>query len=177
MADIVEMLNKKSKTELLELIQELLINGDLFEENLLKCIMITEMTEYEVMIVDKLKSKLSLLVEEKEYIAQCLDKRTNTKTSTILFGNKKFDAFLVGYKLNKYFDMLWKNYPKRTAKETAKKAFNKFIKDFKYGVVDKIIIELDERIKKYAQQCEELGTDDKYILMFSTYLNQKRFND
>jgi hypothetical protein len=177
MADIIEMLNKKSKTELVELIEELITDGDLLVENLTKHIKVIEMTEYEITIIEKLKTNLSLLLEEKEYITQCLNKRTNTKISTIFSGNKKFDAFLVGYKLNKYFDMLWKNYPKRTAKETAKKAFNKFIKDFKYGVVDKIIIELDERIKKYAQQCEELGTDDKYILMFSTYLNQKRFND
>lgn len=176
--EIEKQLNSKTKNELITLIMSMIEDELLSAENLLKYLIPKNLNEFEIHILEKLKiGKQSLTEAEIEFVQVCLAKKQNVKISSILSSTKKFEASVVKYKLNKCFNILWKLYPKKVGKSVGEKAFNKYISQFKYGMLNEVIKNLSYQVHKYAKWCEQNGTEYQFILMFSTYFNQKRFLD
>ena len=63
----------------------------------------------------------------------------------------------------------------RKLAEIAYKAFVKVFYEFKYGDIDKAFMQLKKRLEQYIYSIQ--GNDKQFILHFSTWLNQKRWND
>lgn len=175
MCDFVVELNKKSKNEIVDILLEMIENKDLQEEILGKYIKTEELSTYQQTIVDKLKNEIPLTEEEIIYTKNCLSKRNNAKINTILAGNKKFDAYLVDYKLQKYFENAWKIYPLKVGKELGKKAFYKLLGVEKYSELTNKGNYITQRIKAYNDYCDENDKDKQYILHFSTFCNTKKY--
>ena len=70
-----------------------------------------------------------------------------------------------------YFDRFWESYPRKEAKQTAKKAFEKLNPD---EALLQTILEAIERFKRSAQWQEENG---RFIPHPSTWINQRRWED
>lgn len=173
--DVLTALNKKTKTQLVDLFEEMINGGDISLNNLLKYLEISGFTDEERVICEKLDNNFVLNAKEKSYISTCLDKRGKAKISTILEGNKKFDKFIVEYKLNRYFVIAWTHYPRRIGKDLGKKAFFKLLKDKRLRELDNYCKYIIQRIEKYKEYCEENETDEQFILHFSTFCNSKKY--
>jgi hypothetical protein len=172
---ILEELNKKTKTELINLFEEMLQNGDLLKDNIEKYFLAQELSTYEQEIVDKLKSKQPLSNMNKEYISECLNKRQKTKVSTIFSGKNKFDSFIVEFKLKNYFDKAYSIYPRKVGKELGYKAFVKLLANVKYVDLSKYAQYILNKIQLYANQCAENETEEQFILHFATFCNSKKY--
>ena len=134
-----------------------------------------ELSEQEKLIIDNLKNGKDLTLEEKTHIAEITKPKLKVKCKSLIKSKNKFIAFIVEYKINTLFNILWKNYPKKVGREIAHKAFVKVFYEFKYGDVDKAFMQLKKRLEKYIYSIQ--GNDKQFILHFSTWLNQKRWND
>lgn len=175
--EIENRLNAKTKNELVYLMVGLVENNLLLAEKLLKYLTPKSLNEFEIHILEKLKNSITLTQAEIEFVQNCLEKKQNVKISSILSNSRSFEASVVKYKLRKCFNLLWKLYPKKAGKSVGEKAFYKYISQFKYGVLNEVIKNLSYQMHKYAKKCEENGVEQQFILMFSTYFNQKRFLD
>ena len=72
------------------------------------------------------------------------------------------------------FEELWKAKPKRAGSNPKELARIKFLRAVANGVDPEKIV---AAAHAWAKQERENGTEEKYIAMVSTWLNQKRFND
>lgn len=70
------------------------------------------------------------------------------------------------------FDLFYKAYPRKVSKNPARTAWKKLIKDATFDP-DLVI----RNAENFAQTCELLKTETRYILHPSTFLNQKRYED
>lgn len=70
-----------------------------------------------------------------------------------------------------YFDRFWESYPRKEAKQTAKKAFEKLNPD---EAILQTMLEAIERFKGSAQWREENG---RFIPHPATWINQRRWED
>ena len=70
-----------------------------------------------------------------------------------------------------YFDRFWESYPRKEAKQTAKKAFEKLNPD---EALLQTMLEAIERFKGSAQWLEENG---RFIPHPATWINQRRWED
>lgn len=134
-----------------------------------------ELSEQEKLIIDDLKNGTDLSLEEKTHIGEITKSKFKVKCRSLIKSQNKFIAFIVEYKINTLFNMLWKNYPKKVGREIAHKAFVKVFYEFKYGDIDKAFMQLKKRLEQYIYSIQ--GNDTQFILHFSTWLNQKRWND
>lgn len=173
--NIVEELNKKSKIEIINLIEDMIENGDLQHSAVEKHLQTKELSTYEQEIVDRLISKQPLSEKDKEYISECLSKRQKTRVSTIFSGKNNFDAFIVEFKLKNYFEKAYSIYPRKVGKELGYKAFIKLLSNVKHCDLEKYIQYIISKIQWYSNQCIENETEEQFILHFSTFCNSKKY--
>lgn len=69
------------------------------------------------------------------------------------------------------FDALWAEYPKKNGKKNAFESYQRALKD---GVTDEVIA---DGIKRYKEHIATKHTEDKYILIGSSYFKQRRWED
>lgn len=69
------------------------------------------------------------------------------------------------------FEALWAEYPKKNGKKNAFESYQRALKD---GVTDEVIA---DGIKRYKEHIATKHTDDKYILIGSSYFQQRRWED
>lgn len=170
-----ELLNKLTKIELIDFINELISNNELTTETIKNYLCVKEMSSEEVEILDKLKNSISLNETEKQLIRVALDKRNNTKLNSILHGKDKFIKSLVEIKIQKYFSLCWENYPKKVGKSVGYKAFVKLVRDFKLKDFDSGCMYILQKIKSYKQTCENEQKEEQFIMHFATFCNSKKY--
>jgi len=171
----MNILEKVERQQLIAYI-ETLVNEELItEQDIVDYFSPQPLTEEQTNIVVKLKEKNDLTLEEKEIISVAIQPKQNIKAKSLLKGKSAFVKFLVEYKLDTMFNVLWKNYPRKVSMQVSKKAFIKLFSELKYKDLDKVFVELRNRLQSYIYSCQ--GKDQQFILHFSTWLNQKRWND
>lgn len=69
------------------------------------------------------------------------------------------------------FESLWEEYPKKNGKKNAFESYKRALKD---GVTDEVIA---DGIKRYKEHIATKHTEDKYILIGSSYFQQRRWED
>lgn len=69
------------------------------------------------------------------------------------------------------FEALWAEYPKKNGKKNAFESYQRALKD---GVTDEVIA---DGIRRYKEHIAEKHTEDKYILIGSSYFQQRRWED
>lgn len=69
------------------------------------------------------------------------------------------------------FEALWEEYPKKNGKKNAFESYQRALKD---GVTDEVIA---DGIKRYKEHIAAKHTEDKYILIGSSYFQQRRWED
>lgn len=69
------------------------------------------------------------------------------------------------------FEALWAEYPKKYGKKNAFESYQRALKD---GVTDEVIA---DGIKRYKEHIATKHTEDKYILIGSSYFQQRRWED
>ena len=69
------------------------------------------------------------------------------------------------------FEALWAEYPKKNGKKNAFENYQRALKD---GVTDEVIA---DGIKRYKEHIATKHTEDKYILIGSSYFQQRRWED
>lgn len=69
------------------------------------------------------------------------------------------------------FETLWAEYPKKNGKKNAFESYQRALKD---GVTDEVIA---DGIKRYKEHIATKHTEDKYILIGSSYFQQRRWED
>ena len=69
------------------------------------------------------------------------------------------------------FEALWTEYPKKNGKKNAFESYQRALKD---GVTDEVIA---DGIKRYKEHIAAKHTEDKYILIGSSYFQQRRWED
>lgn len=69
------------------------------------------------------------------------------------------------------FEALWAEYPKKNGKKNAFESYQRALKD---GVTDEVIA---DGIKRYKEHIATKHTEDKYILIGSSYFQQRRWED
>lgn len=69
------------------------------------------------------------------------------------------------------FEALWAEYPKKSGKKNAFESYQRALKD---GVTDEVIA---DGIKRYKEHIATKHTEDKYILIGSSYFQQRRWED
>lgn len=176
MQDIIEKLNNMSKSEIIDIIVDVLENEKVDKSVFEKRITAEDYTPEEQIIVDKLQKQQSITQDELNYIKERLCKRANTRIRTVLSGNgKKFDAFLVNAKLNQYFNLCWSHYPRKVGKIESEKAFKKIVSEKKLGLLNQYCEFIVKRIDAYVEMCRENNTEEQYILHFSTFCNSKKY--
>lgn len=176
MENIIEELNKLTKTEIIDIIVDVLENEKVDKSVFEKRITAEDYTPEEQIIVDKLQKQQSITQDELNYIKERLEKRANTKIKTVLSsGGKKFDAFLVNVKLIQYFKACWHRYPRKVGKTESEKAFKKLVSEQKLGLLNQYCEFIIKRIDAYVEMCKENNTEEQYILHFSTFCNSKKY--
>lgn len=171
---VIEKLENKTKNDLLDIVENFL-ECEILTEDDFDFLFEDELSTEEKQIIQLLKDKQSLSIEQKEYVEECLNKKGNVKTKSILRSKNAFLSFLVQFKIDYYFDVAWKNYPKKVGKELGKKAFVKLVTECKEKELATNCKYVIERIQKYANYCEDNNTDQQYILQFSTFCNSKKY--
>lgn len=79
--------------------------------------------------------------------------------------------------IDKYnFEQIWKVYPRKKGKASSYTSFLKFVNDGKK--IDNVKYKLDaeqiaKAVIKYAKECEENKTEERYIMHGSTFFNGK----
>lgn len=175
MEELNSLLEKKTKTELIDLICSFVSNGELSMQSLQDSVMENGLTEQEIEIINKVKRQETLTTTELEYINKRLDKRKHSKVNSLIKGSNKFDSFLVSTKLDGFFNLAWKKYPKKVGKELGKKSFVKLIADKRLEELTPYCSYVIKRIEKYTQYCIDHDTEEQYILHFSTFCNSKKY--
>ena len=175
MKEIISILDKKTKKELINLIIELIeekkLDANCITERYTKC----TMDEFELGIKDKVLRNIVLEDEEKKYITEHLQKRANVKVLSTLKCSNEFDAFLVDYKIFKHFNNVWKIYPKKVGKDLGKKAFYKLLQEKKLKEIDTLCKYITQKVMAYAEYCEDKGVEEQFIMHFSTFCNSKKY--
>jgi hypothetical protein len=69
------------------------------------------------------------------------------------------------------FEALWAEYPKKNGKKNAFESYQRALKD---GVTDEVIA---DGIRRYKEHIATKHTEDKYILIGSSYFQQRRWED
>ena len=69
------------------------------------------------------------------------------------------------------FEALWAEYPKKNGKKNAFESYKRALKD---GVTDEVIA---DGIKRYKEHIATKHTEEKYILIGSSYFQQRRWED
>ena len=101
--------------------------------------------------------------------------KKNTKISSVLKGSNKFDYLLIKYKLEKYFEKIWKIYPRKVGKDLGKKSFIKLISQKKVSELDVSCKYFINKLNLYIQYCQDNNTEEQYILHLSTFCNSKKY--
>ena len=176
MENIIEELNKLTKTEIIDIIVDVLENEKVDKSVFEKRITAEYYTPEEQIIVDKLQKQQSITQDELNYIKERLEKRANTRIRTILFGvGKKFDTFLVRIKLSQYFTAIWRIYPRKVGKAQAEKAFEKLVSEQKLGLLNQYCEYIMKKVGAYIEMCQDNNTEEQYILHFSTFCNSRKY--
>lgn len=176
MKNIIEELNKMTKTEIIDIIADILDNEKIDKSMFEKRLTAEDYTPEEQLIVDKLQTQQCITQNELNYIKERLNKRANTKIKTILLsGGKKFDAFIVKAKLDQYFSICWSHYPRKIGKAEGEKAFNKLVSEQKLSLLSQYCEFVLKRIDKYVEYCQNNDTEEQFIMHFSTFCNSKRY--
>jgi hypothetical protein len=171
----VEILDKAERQQLIAFI-EALVSDNIIEENDIQDFFNAKpLTENEKAIISKLKEKQELSLEEKKVISDAIGSKQNIKVKSLIKGKSAFIKFLVEWKLDTMFNVLWKSYPRKVGLQNGKKSFIKLFSEFKYKDIDIAFKQFKTRLKKYIYDCQ--GKDQQFILHFSTWINQKRWND
>ena len=134
-----------------------------------------ELNREEIEILDKLKNSISLNDTDQQYIKTTLEKRNNTKVNSLLHSKDKFVKALIEIKVQGYFTLSWKAYPKKVGKSVGYKAFVNLVKDFKLKDLDTNCKYILQKIHAYKQTCENEQKEEQYIMHFSTFCNSKKY--
>lgn len=172
---IINTLNKLSKNEIIDLLDELIVNNKLTEQSITEHLVIKEMSNEESEIVNKLTHSCSLEENEKVYIKDVLEKKNNTKIDSLLHNKNKFIKALTEFKVQRFFTLAWENYPKKVGKQLGYKAFIKLIRDSKLKELDRICAYILQKIKEYKQMCERENKEEQFIMHFATFCNSKKY--
>lgn len=170
-----ELLNKLTKNELIDLINELITNNELTSDIIKNYLCIKDMSNEELNILEKIKNSISLNDIEKEYIQNVLDKRNNTKLNSLLHGKDKFIKAIIEIKIKNYFSICWENYPKKVGKLVGYKSFVKLVRDFKLKDLNSKCMYILQKIKQYKQNCENEQKEEQFIMHFTTFCNSKKY--
>lgn len=73
--------------------------------------------------------------------------------------------------LSPYFETLWKHYPRKTNKQTARRTFAKLFKGLNEQQVKDKANKIWTLQKRYAQECLDQNREMQYICHYSTWLN------
>lgn len=172
---VLEELDKLTKTDLLDIIENFIESGILECEDFDFLIDNGELSTEQIEVIHKLKNKEILSDEDKQLINSAIEKKAKTKTKSLAKSKDKFLSFLAEFKIDYWFNIAWINYPKKVGKELGKKAFVKLVSDCKFGELDTNCRYVISRIKKYTEYCEDNGTEQQFILQFSTFCNSKKY--
>lgn len=171
----INTLNKLSKNEIIDLLDELIASNRLTEQSITEHLIVKEMSNEENEIVNKLTHSCSLEENEKQYIKDTLDKKINVKIDSLLHSKDKFIKALAEFKAQHYFSLAWNIYPKKVGKQLGYKAFIKLIKDSKLKDLDHICAYILQKIKEYKQMCERENKEEQFIMHFATFCNSKKY--
>lgn len=175
MKEIISILDKKTKKELINLIIELIEEKKIAPECIAEKYTQCKLSEYESGIKDKVLKNVQLEEDERRYITEHLQKRANIKIASTLKCGNAFDSFLAEYKILKHFNNIWKIYPKKVGKDLGKKAFYKLLQDKKLKEVDDVCKYITQKVMNYANYCEDKGIEEQFIMHFSTFCNSKKY--
>jgi hypothetical protein len=170
-----ELLNKMTKQELINLILEFCEDGKLNASMVEEYLSPKQITPDQRAVLLKLQNKEPLTDTDLSFVASSLQKKENTKIASILKGRDLFVEELVQYKINSFFNGIWKIYPRKVGKEMGLKAFTKLVSEYKYKDLKRYCEFVYNRVKRYIEHCEESGTEEQYILHFSTFCNSKKY--
>lgn len=170
-----ELLDKMTKQQIIDLVCELCECGKIESAIIERELTPKQITNEQKAILVKLRNKEQLTDTDLSFIADTLQKKENTKITSILKGKDLFAEELVQYKINSFFNSIWKIYPRKVGKEMGLKAFTKLVSEYKYKDLKKYCEFVFKKVTQYAEQCEENGTEEQYILHFSTFCNSKKY--
>lgn len=173
--ELLLLLDRLSKSELINLLDTLITNNSVLEQAIQENLVIKEMSNEEMQIIDKLNNSCSLNENEKAYIKDVLEKKNNTKIDSLLHNKNKFIKALTEFKVQRFFTLAWENYPKKVGKQVGYKAFVKLVKDFKLKDLDNTCMYILQKIKQYKQTCENNQTEEQFIMHFATFCNSKKY--
>lgn len=176
MDEIIEKLNKKTKSEIIDIVCDMIDAGEIYEDAIKNRITVIDYNPEEQVIIDKLVAKEALTADELEYTQHSLSYRGNAKIRSVLNGSgKRFDAFLVNAKIKQYFNAIWKIYPRKVGKEMGLKAFTKLVGEKKLSQLKEYCEYIAKRVTQYIDYCEQNNVEEQYILHFSTFCNSKKY--
>lgn len=173
--ELLLLLDRLSKSELMNLLDTLITNNSVLEQAIQENLVIKEMSNEEMQIIDKLNNSCSLNENEKAYIKDVLEKKNNTKIDSLLHNKNKFIKVLTEFKVQRFFTLAWENYPKKVGKQVGYKAFVKLVKDFKLKDLDNTCMYILQKIKQYKQTCENEQKEEQFIMHFATFCNSKKY--
>ena len=171
----MKILDKAERQQLIAFI-EALVSDNIIEENDIQDFFNAKpLTENEKAIISKLKEEKELSLEDKKVITDIMNTKQNIKVKSLIKGKNAFVKFLVEWKLDTMFSVLWKFYPRKVGLQNGKRAFVRLFSEFKYKDIDIAFKQFKTRLEKYTYDCQ--GKDQQFILHFSTWINQKRWSD
>lgn len=175
--EILEILEKYSKKDLLNLIEAMIDNQDLSFDGLLKYIDVPEnqMSDNEKIICNKIKLKEELTESESEYVNKVIYLANKRKIGNVLKNKNSFVSFVLLKKIEQIFDQAWLIYPRKVGKSEGAKAFIKLFNDVKVQDFLTTAKHIITKIKNYATNCADNGTEQQFIMHFSTFCNSKRY--
>lgn len=175
MHNIIEELSKKTKKEIIDILCALIDNAQLSEKALGNYLTARDYSSQEKTIIDKLENGKELTADEISYATLALQKQANIKIKTIITSKNKFDEYLVKKKIAQYFEMIWKQYPRKVGKVVGLNAFAKLLQEQKLSNLKAYCSYILQRVIIYAEYCQTNGIEEPYIMHFSTFCNSKKY--
>lgn len=173
---ILTALKNLTKTELIDIIDELLADEDFSFEGLCKKLTTeSKMSADEEVVKDKILNQQELTTTDNELIKETLEKIKNRKIGNIIKAKSSFDGFLVNRKLQYVFEKCWDIYPRKVGKQQGAKAFLKLFNDVKYANFKATAEYIVRKIIEYKNDCERENKESQYILHFATFCNSKKY--
>lgn len=170
--EITEKLESLSKKELTAIIERLIADGKITENDVIYPE--EKISLEESNILTKLKNKIDLTAEEEKYLREKLDKKKNVQIISIIKG-KSFLSEIVKFKIDFYFNLCWKIYPKKVGKDLALKSFYKLYEKTKLDDIDVLSKYIYKRVQTYTNYVIESKTESQFIMHFSTFCNSKKY--
>lgn len=175
MNNLGTLLNTKTKKELIDIILELVEQGYIESKMFNYYFNAEKLSEVENNIVTTVTAKLPLTQTEKDYINKTQIKMANRKIGNILKGGNEFEKFILERTLKTAYEEIYKKYPRKVDQSGGYKAFAKLLSDKKFKDCSECVNYVFKKVVDYAKNCDECGTEQRFILLPSTFFNSKKY--